>query len=189
HANPVGLANGAPQPTGNRSTPRDCNPRALAETVPPGVRSGRRRRRKPSPPVGCNLCLPIDNALNCDKNVMVGTASERCCQGRRTTMRMPAATCCLIFLTFWAQFDDVLLPCSILLPSSPFASEDDQYLSVKREQGSEHAAKGKKAVSDGLKPKTTGFFTRATTSGTRPEWQSARALRPPPLYVFMSLQL
>jgi hypothetical protein len=105
-------------------------------------------------------------------------------------MRTPAAAYFLVFLTFWAQLDDVLLTTLPLLQSACLVSaDDDEYFSVQREQGAEKGLSRQKSVFEGLKPRSVDVFCVSTKPCALPELPSGGSVALSPLYVFMSLQL
>ena len=104
-------------------------------------------------------------------------------------MRMPKAVYLLVFLTFWAQFDDVLLTPSSLAGSASVAANDDEYLSVERDQARERTASLHKSALDALMPKIAGCDSFAAKSDALPGSRIDGLTRPSPLYALMSLQL
>ena len=101
-------------------------------------------------------------------------------------MWMPKAVYLLIFLTFSAQFDDVLLTPSSLAGCASVAANDDEYLSVERDQARERTASLHKSVLDALKP--TARYSFSAKGDARPG-SKIDGLTRASLYVFMSLQL
>jgi hypothetical protein len=92
----------------------------------------------------------------------------------------------LVFLTFSAQFDDVLLTPFPPVHSASDAANDDEYLSVEREQARKRTSSLQKSVLDALKP--TARYSFSAKGDARPG-SKIDGLTRASLYVFMSLQL
>jgi hypothetical protein len=93
----------------------------------------------------------------------------------------------LILLLMSAQVDDwwAVTPDS---PSAPLAADDnDEYLPSQLRTQGDQSSSLQKPVFDGLKPQTADFslVRRGVPSG----WNLSSPFAPPPLYVFMSLQI
>jgi hypothetical protein len=93
----------------------------------------------------------------------------------------------LILLVFWAQVDDSII--AVALPSAPLTeAEDDEYLPSQRQvRGEEESFRRPQPVSNGPIPLTAAFA--GVRRGVAPAWDLAVPFAPPPLYVFMSLQI
>jgi hypothetical protein len=104
-------------------------------------------------------------------------------------MWMPKAVYLLIFLTFSAQFDDVLLTPSSLAGCASVAANDDEYLSVERDRARERTASLQKSALDALMPKIAGCDSFAAKSDALPGSRIDGLTRLSPLYALMSLQL
>jgi hypothetical protein len=91
----------------------------------------------------------------------------------------------LLLVLMWAQVDDYLAA-ALLLPSAPLA-DDDEYVTSRQQPTEEECSAREKRVFVGLKPQTADFslLQRDVPS----EWNLTAAFSPPPLYVFMSLQI
>jgi len=73
------------------------------------------------------------------------------------------------------------------LPSAPLADDNDEYPPLKRRPQGEQSSSRQKPVFDGLKPQTADFSL--VRRGVPSEWNLTTPFTPPPLYVFMSLQI
>jgi hypothetical protein len=91
----------------------------------------------------------------------------------------------LILLLIWAQVDDFWVA-ALVLPSAPLA-DDDEYLSSQQRPQVEVCSSHQKPVFLGLKPQTADL--PLVRRGVPSEWNLTTAFLPPPLYVFMSLQI
>jgi len=92
----------------------------------------------------------------------------------------------LVFLTCWAQFDDVLLPLVPGAQSAPIPEDDDEYV-PSNSQGQETRAAGRRPPGFvHVKPQPGAFALVHSRVPSEPTL--TRPLAPPPLYVFMSLQ-
>jgi hypothetical protein len=101
--------------------------------------------------------------------------------------KMRRITYFLISATLWAQFDDVLLAPASAILSAPLASDDDDYVSsVGQEERSWLASMGQRQ-SVGVTPQGVCLFHVGTY--LRSECKLATPFAPPPIYVFMSLQI
>jgi hypothetical protein len=92
----------------------------------------------------------------------------------------------LICLTFWAQFDDVLLP---LIPASqaePISGEDDDYLPANCQVRERRSAAHPLALFCAVKPWAAVSATPRTKVASPPAPTAALSHS---LYVFMSLQI
>jgi hypothetical protein len=108
---------------------------------------------------------------------------------RDGTVRTHKFAYLLIFLSIWSQFDDVLLATFPTVPSAPLTDDDDdEYLSVGREQGRKWASARQKPVLVGLKLNTPDVFGLSASNDSPPGPESG-SLGLSSLYVFMSLQL
>jgi hypothetical protein len=101
--------------------------------------------------------------------------------------KMRRITHFLIFATLWSQFDDVLLAPASAILSAPLASDDDDYVSsVGQEEQSWLASMGQRQ-SVGVTPQGVDLLHVRTS--LRSECKLATPFAPPPMYVFMSLQV
>src|SRR5215472_16379001 len=91
----------------------------------------------------------------------------------------------LFLLLIWAQVDDYWLAASVL-PSAPL-TDDDEYLSSQQRPQEKECSSHQKLVFLGLKPQTADF--PLVRRGVPSEWNLTPPFTPPPLYVFMSLQI
>jgi hypothetical protein len=93
----------------------------------------------------------------------------------------------LILLLLTTQVDDALAV-PFLSPSAPLADDDDdEYLPSQRRPQEEESLPGEEPASAGLKPRTANF--PIAHRGVSPEWTLTTPLTPPPLRLFMSLQI
>ena len=91
----------------------------------------------------------------------------------------------LILCLFSAQVDDAWAVAPVL-PSAPLSDDDDEYLPAKRQVRDEQSS-GQEPVFVGFKPQTANF--PLGRRGLPLEWNLTTPFTPPPLYVFMSLQI
>ena len=99
---------------------------------------------------------------------------------------MKRIACLLVFLTCWAQFDDVLLPLALGAQSAPVPDDDDEYIpSNSREQETRSVGRQRLGLVC-LKPQPCIFAS--VRSGFPSEPTPTTPFAPPPLYVFMCLQ-
>jgi hypothetical protein len=91
----------------------------------------------------------------------------------------------LILLLISAQVDDSWAP----VPVGPFApqADDDEYLPSPQRPQEEVCSPHQKPVFAGLKPQTAEL--PLVRRGVPSEWNLTTPFTPPPLYVFMSLQI
>jgi hypothetical protein len=97
---------------------------------------------------------------------------------------MKQAAYALILLTFWAQFDDVVLPLVLASQSAALAADDDEYLSCERQEQSAPRRQFHIAI---VKPRTAGHSCDQTDLSS--ERRAAALVARSSLYVFMSLQI
>jgi hypothetical protein len=92
----------------------------------------------------------------------------------------------LLLLVISAQVDEawVVAPVS---PSVPLADDDDEYLPAQRRVGGEQYASGQGPTNIGLKPQAAE--SSVVRRGVPSEWDLTTPFTPPPLYLFMSLQI
>jgi hypothetical protein len=92
----------------------------------------------------------------------------------------------LILLVISAQVDDYWAVAAVL-PSAPLADDNDEYLPAQRQLRGEQSSSRQTPVFDAVKPRTADFpvVPRSVPS----EWNLTPPFAPPPLYVFMSLQI
>src|SRR5262249_45738807 len=93
----------------------------------------------------------------------------------------------LVFLTFWAHFDDVLPAPASAFESAPLADGDDECLPQQRRRQEEECSAHQKPVFVRLKPQTADVTL--VPRGVPSEWNLTTPFTPPPLYVSMSLQI
>jgi hypothetical protein len=94
--------------------------------------------------------------------------------------------CLLILLLISAQIDDawVVVP---VLPPAPLPDGNDEYLPAQWSSRVEQSSSRQRPVFDAVKLRTAdfAFVPRSVPS----EWNLTTTFAPPPLYVFMSLQI
>jgi hypothetical protein len=90
----------------------------------------------------------------------------------------------LVLLTFWAQFDDVLLPLVLATQSAEVATDDDEYLSCERP---EQCAPRRHVQTDSVKHQAADYSSDQKNLSS--ERQVTGLFVRSPLYVFMSLQI
>src|SRR5215831_16675312 len=93
----------------------------------------------------------------------------------------------LVFLTFWAQFDDVLLISVLPFQSAPLSSDDNEYVSSGSQEQREWLVPRRQLQSVSVRLQVADFplVRRAVPS----EWNLTTPFASPLLYVFMSLQI
>jgi hypothetical protein len=91
----------------------------------------------------------------------------------------------LILALLSAQVDDVW-PIAPLSSADPLADDNDEYLPAPRRVRDEPTS-GQEPVFVGLAPQTA--YTPPARRGVVVEWNLITPFAPPPLYVFMSLQI
>jgi hypothetical protein len=91
----------------------------------------------------------------------------------------------LILLLILAQVDDYWAA-SPVLPSVPLA-DDDEYLPAQQRPKNEERSSHKKPVFVGLKTRTADL--PLARRGMPSKWNLTTPFTPPPLYLFMSLQI
>jgi hypothetical protein len=92
----------------------------------------------------------------------------------------------LVLLLISAQAEDAWAVAPVL-PSAPLTDDNDEYLPAQRQlQGAASSSRQAPAF-NGLKPRTADFSS--ARSGVPSEWNLTTPFGPPPLYVFMSLQI
>jgi hypothetical protein len=92
----------------------------------------------------------------------------------------------LILLLLSAQVDDAWIA-DPALPSVSLADDNDEYLPAQRRPREELSTSAQGPMFVGLKPPPTDACSVPT--GVRSEWNLTTPFTPPPLYVFMSLQI
>jgi hypothetical protein len=92
----------------------------------------------------------------------------------------------LVLLLIWAQVDDYWAAAPVL-PSAPLADEDDEYLPSQWRPQEEECAPQQEPGFVGLKPQTADL--PLVRRGVPSEWNLTTPFTPPPLYVFMSMQI
>jgi hypothetical protein len=93
----------------------------------------------------------------------------------------------LVVLLIWAQVDDFWVPAPVS-PSAPLAvDDDDEYLPSQRRLQEEECSSPKKPVFVGLRAHTADLAL--VRRGVPPVWNLTTPFAPPPLHVFMSLQI
>jgi hypothetical protein len=73
------------------------------------------------------------------------------------------------------------------LPSAPLADDNDEYLPLRRQVRDERSSSGQGPMFVGLKSQTADFAV--VRRGVPSKWNLTTPCTPPPLYVFMSLQI
>jgi hypothetical protein len=93
----------------------------------------------------------------------------------------------LIFLSIWAQIDDILLTPASAYQSAPFPGDDDEYLPLKRQDHQQEFAPGRQPQSESVRFQTAdlSFVEKNAPS----DWNLTTPFAPASLYVFMSLQI
>jgi hypothetical protein len=97
----------------------------------------------------------------------------------------PIAYLCVALLTF-NLVDDYLFPAPASL-TSPFADEDNEYLSPTLGQGCQRSSPRQEPVLAALKPR--GHELSFAPGHCPPQFDVTARFAPPPLYIFMSLQI
>jgi hypothetical protein len=92
----------------------------------------------------------------------------------------------LTLLLISAQVDDAWAVAPVL-PSAPLADDGDEYLATQRRPREEQSPSGRGPVWIDLRPLTADLSV--VRRGVPPEWDLTAPFTPPPLYVFMSLQI
>jgi hypothetical protein len=92
----------------------------------------------------------------------------------------------LVLLLISAQVQDTWAV-ALVLPSTPLADENDEYLPVQRQPRGEQPSSSPKPLFNALKPPAVdvSFVPR----GVPAEWILTTPFAPPLLYIFMSLQI
>jgi hypothetical protein len=103
-----------------------------------------------------------------------------------TGLQMTRLTYLLILLLLSAQVDDAWTV-DPALPSASLADDNDEYLPAPRRPRDELSASAQGPMFVGLKPPPTNACS--VPAGVRSEWNVTAPFTPPPLYVFMSLQI
>ena len=91
-----------------------------------------------------------------------------------------------LFLLIWAQVDDFWASGPVL-PSAPLADDGDEYIPSQRRPEGDECSYRQKLVLVGLTPQTVDLLL--IRRGLPSEWNLTTPFTPPPLYVFMSLQI
>jgi hypothetical protein len=91
----------------------------------------------------------------------------------------------LLLLLILAQVDDYWAAAPVL-PSVPLA-DDDEYLPAQKRAQNEERSRHQKPMFVGLKPRTADL--PLARRGVSSKWNLTTPITPPPLYVFMSLQI
>ena len=91
----------------------------------------------------------------------------------------------LVLLLISAQVDDFWA--APVLPSASLADDDDEYLPSRRRSQEGECSPDQKPVFVGHKPQTAD--RPLARRGVPSEWNLITPFTPPPLYVFMSLQI
>ena len=108
-----------------------------------------------------------------------------CWRKQGTGLQMKRLSYPLIFLLMSAQVDDTWA--SVVLPSAPLAADNDEYLPAQRPPRGEQPSSRAKLVFDVVRPWMVPF---PLVPGSGPaECNLTTPFTPPPLYVFMSLQI
>jgi hypothetical protein len=108
------------------------------------------------------------------------------CQNERTGLQMKWLAYLLILLLISAQVEDTWAVAPVL-PPAPLADDNDEYLPAQQRPRGELSSFRQKPLFDAVKPRAADFpyVPRRVPS----EWNLATPFAPPPLYVFMSLQI
>jgi hypothetical protein len=102
-------------------------------------------------------------------------------------MRTKTATYLLILLSLFTQVDDGLLAIASLPPPQA-ASDDDEFLVPRRDEGEQRAPRHEPTPTAGLIP-AAGTSLPGASATTAPSGSSLSGPpRPSPLYLFMSLR-
>src|SRR5262245_8891908 len=92
----------------------------------------------------------------------------------------------LVLLLISAQADDALAAAPVL-PSAPLADDNDNYLPAQRRPQEEQSATRQRPIFFRMKPVTGN--SSVVRRGVPSELDQTVPFTPPPLYVFMSLQI
>ena len=92
----------------------------------------------------------------------------------------------LVLLLISAQAEDAWAVTPVL-PFAPLSDENDEYLPAQRQVQGAASSSCQPPAFNGLKPRTAYFSP--VRSGVPSEWNLTTPFGPPPLYVFMSLQI
>jgi hypothetical protein len=103
-----------------------------------------------------------------------------------TVLQMKRLAYLLIFALLSAQVDDAWAAVVPISSAAPLADDNDEYLPAPRRLRDEQTS-GQEPVFVGLEPLTAD--TLPARKGVPDEWHLTTPFTPPPLYVFMSLQI
>jgi hypothetical protein len=95
----------------------------------------------------------------------------------------------LAFLTFWVQFDDLLLAALSTAGQSaplPGSNEEEGFLPPKRQARPQQSSLRRQPKT--ARPKAQAAVPNLVGKCLPSKWNLATPFAPPPLYVFMSLQ-
>jgi hypothetical protein len=102
-------------------------------------------------------------------------------------MQMKRNACILVFLTIWVQFDNALLTLASAFQTPPVQNTDDEYVVSKGQQQQTWFGARRQPQAVNLRPLAADlFFVGKNVSS---ECNLTTLYSPPPLYVFMSLQI
>jgi hypothetical protein len=105
---------------------------------------------------------------------------------QRTILPMKRVSYVLIFLVLSTQVDDTWTVASIS-PFAPLVDDNDEYVPSQQRPHEVECSPHQKPLCVGLKPQAADFpFVRR---GLPSDWSLTKPFAPPPLYVFMSLQI
>jgi hypothetical protein len=92
----------------------------------------------------------------------------------------------LMLLLLSAQVEDAWVA-ALELPSDSLADDSDEYLPAQRQP--RHEQSGFKVQADKYQTLIQAIDFSVIRMGVPPEWNLTKPFTPPPLYVFMSLQI
>jgi hypothetical protein len=105
---------------------------------------------------------------------------------KRTGFQMKRLGYLLILLMITAQVEDAWAV-GLVSPSAPLADDDEYLPSQRRRQEEEESSARRTQDVVGLESQTAAF--PLVRKGVPPKWNLTAPFTPPPLYVFMSLQI
>jgi hypothetical protein len=98
---------------------------------------------------------------------------------------MKKFACLLILLTVWGRVDDYLAVAPVL-PSAPLADDDDEFLLAQCRSRADQSSDQEPVFAG---PKRRTAHSSSLRSGLPAERDLTKPFTPPPLYLFMSLQI
>src|SRR5262249_51545943 len=93
----------------------------------------------------------------------------------------------LLILLVFSRQPDAAAAVALGLPAAPLTVDDDEYLPSQRRAQEEECSPLQKSVFVGHQPQTE--VSPLVRRGEPPEWTLSTPFTPPPLLVFMSLQI